>query len=198
MPEAITVLAFESQSQEKRESMSPLEAIVSWLEKQDSEMQEEIASLTAFLLFESDDVLLLGGPEQLETLRQWLSEPKLSPYRAVGRAVRFRACFEYFGDSRFVESGWKQSENMFRGAIAEAARDPNSEAARFAVNAQQMLNNLPARKETWRQVGLSWGELVQTHLTNETLSDWSASAGAKGLFQREPIEVTGVVIKPGA
>ncbi|MDH2406815.1 hypothetical protein QCM77_44350 [Bradyrhizobium sp. SSUT18] len=46
--------------------MSPLEAIVSWLEKQDSEMQEEIAGLTAFLLFESDDVLLTGGPEQTQ------------------------------------------------------------------------------------------------------------------------------------
>ncbi|MET4331310.1 hypothetical protein ABIB80_007169 [Bradyrhizobium sp. i1.15.2] len=68
------------------EPMSPLEAIVSWLEKQDSEMQEEIAGLTAFLLFESDDVLLTGGPEQLKTLKQWLSEPNLSPYRAVGRA----------------------------------------------------------------------------------------------------------------
>lgn len=159
--------------------MSPLEAIVSWLTKQDSEIQHEVAGCTAYLLFEDDDVLALGGPEQLQTLKEWLNEPNLPSYRAVGRAVRFRACFEYFAESRFTESGWKLSEDLFRETIAEATRDPNSEAARFALNAQRMLNNLPARKEKWRQVGHSWRELVQTHLTNETLSDWSASETAK-------------------
>ncbi|MDI4236790.1 hypothetical protein OZ411_28665 [Bradyrhizobium sp. Arg237L] len=159
--------------------MSPLEAIVGWLEKQDSEIQSEVAGCAAYLLFETDGVLALGGPEQLQAVKQWLSEPHLPSYRAVGRAVRFRACFEYFAEGRFTDSGWKLSEELFRETIAEATRDPNSEAARFALNAQRMLNNLPARKEKWRQVGHSWRELVEAHLTNEALSDWNAAETAK-------------------
>jgi len=175
--------------------MSPLDEIVGWLEKQDSEIQSEIAGCAAYLLFENDDVLALGGLEQLHAVRHWLSEPDLPPYRAVGRAVRFRACFEYFAESRFTDAGWKRSEELFRETIAEATRDPNSDAARFALSAQRMLNDLPARKEKWRQVGHSWRELVQAHLTDEMLSDWSASEGSKRM-QREPISLTGTVIKP--
>ncbi|MCS3895606.1 hypothetical protein M2171_004739 [Bradyrhizobium japonicum USDA 38] len=175
--------------------MSPLEAIIGWVDKQDTEIQGEIAGCAGYFLFENDDVLALGGPEQVDALMQWLSEPDVPSYRAVGRAVRFRACFEYFAGSRFTESGWKHVEDSFRKIIAEATNDPNSKAARFAHNTQRMLNDLPVRKEKWRHVGNSWRELVQGHLSDDALHDWSLGEGMKSL-QPEPITVTGTVIEP--
>ncbi|WP_025038656.1 hypothetical protein [Bradyrhizobium sp. DOA9] len=154
--------------------MSPLEAITRWVETQDPEVQGDIGACAGFYLFESDDAFLeLGKPKQVEALKQWLSESNVPAYRAVGRALRFRACFGYFIGCWFSDAEWKAAENFLRKVIAEATSAPNSEDARFALALQQRLNALPARKRRWRHVRASWRELVQAHLSDQALRDWS-------------------------
>ncbi|UVO30383.1 hypothetical protein [Bradyrhizobium arachidis] len=156
--------------------MTPLQIINDWFETQDAEVQAEIAGMAAFLIFDGADVLDRSNRERVEFVRQWLSESGLQTNTIVGRALTFRACFEYFKDSRFTESGWKRSEKLFCEDFGDAARDPNSDAAP-ASNAQKVLDDLAARKSKWIEVGKSWRELADACLTSSALRDWTTLAG---------------------
>lgn len=170
--------------------MSPLEAITSWLESLDLDMQFEVAGFAAFLMFERDDVLTLGGSERLEALYRWLNEPGLPSYVAADRALSFRICFGCFVDDRMTDAGWKRTEELVCKILEEAKR-----AGKFAASrkAQRMLALLPARKEGWERVVRSWNELAATCLTNEAVRSWSAASKRIGL---KVIPSSGVPIVP--
>ncbi|MBB4399253.1 hypothetical protein [Bradyrhizobium sp. ERR14] len=132
-------------------AMAPLLAILSSGKTgRARNLQDEIASLVASLIYDGDDVLLLNGQEQLQALKQWLSEPGLVVFGIVGQSVRFRACLEYFVEDRLSDFGWKQ---LFQRIIEDAEREPQN--ARFADEPRRMLRDLPARKEKWARTGAS-------------------------------------------
>jgi len=158
--------------------MSPLKAITSWLEMLDLDMQLEVAGFAAFLMFEQDDVLTLGGSEHLESLHRWLNEPGLSSYVAADRALSFRMCFGCFVADRMTDAGWKRTEDMVHKILKQAKLDGKFAASR---KAQRMLELLPARRERWRRVVQSWNELAATYLTHEALTSWSAAEKRIGL-----------------
>ncbi len=57
--------------------MSPLEAIVRWLEGQDLDTQLEVAAFATFPVFVESAVLTLAGPARNSSTQRWLTEPKL-------------------------------------------------------------------------------------------------------------------------
>ncbi|UGY20239.1 hypothetical protein HAP48_0024100 [Bradyrhizobium septentrionale] len=147
--------------------MSPLEAISRWLESQDLDTQLEVAAYVTFSIFRKSDVLTLGGPEELDTLQRWLTEPELDPRAAAGRALTFRLAFEYFAEGRIRGDGWKRTEELERKSLELAKRDGKLAAAR---KAQRKLQLLPTRKEHWYRVAKSWNGLAATYLTREALA----------------------------
>ncbi|WP_284274312.1 hypothetical protein [Bradyrhizobium iriomotense] len=158
------------------EPMTPLQTISDWFEKQHAQIQGEITAGIALLLdFDDADFLALDNEEQGEFIRQWLSEVGLPTYAVVGRALTFRACFEYFAEFRFTEVWWKQSEELFREALEETKGNPHSDAARFAPTAQRLLDDMPARKSRWIEVRQSWRELADGSLTPSALRKWVTS-----------------------
>ncbi|MGY3614163.1 hypothetical protein [Bradyrhizobium sp. USDA 10063] len=154
--------------------VTPLHAIRDWFEKQDDEVQCEIAGMAALLVFEGADLLDLSSREWCDCLRRWLSEAGLPAHTIIGRALTFRTCFEYFAESRFTESGWRRSETTALEILEDAKDVPNSEAARLAPIAEKMLDTLPARKGRWMEVRKSWRELASASLTARSLRVWSA------------------------
>ncbi|MCP3475532.1 hypothetical protein NLM33_35170 [Bradyrhizobium sp. CCGUVB1N3] len=150
--------------------MSPIEAIVSWLEAQDLDLQLDIASFGSFLIFEDGDDPSLSMRERLEALRKWLNEPELDSEAAATRALTFRISIDYFIEGRSTGHGWKQIEAKLRKTLEEAKRVGKFSAAR---KAQRMLELLPARQERWHEVARSWNELASTRLNLEALTDWS-------------------------
>lgn len=156
----------------KAKVMSPIEAIFSWLETQDLDLQLDIASFGSFLIFEDGDDPSLSVPEQLEALRQWLNEPELESQAAANRALTFRITVDYFVESRTTGCGWKTIEAKLHKTLDEAKCVGNFSAAR---KAQRMLQLLPTRQERWHEVARSWNELASTRLTLEALTDWTIS-----------------------
>ncbi|MCP3460578.1 hypothetical protein [Bradyrhizobium sp. CCGUVB23] len=150
--------------------MSPIEAIVSWLEAQDLDLQIDVASFASFLIFEAGDVPSLSIPEQLEAVRQWLNEPELESHAAASRALTFRISMDYFVEGRTTGCGWKQTEAKLRKTLDDAKRVGKFPAAR---KAQRMLELLPTRQARWHEVARSWNELASTRLTLKALTDWS-------------------------
>ncbi|WP_445222855.1 hypothetical protein ACKWRH_45825 (plasmid) [Bradyrhizobium sp. Pa8] len=150
--------------------MSPIEAIVSWLEAQDLDLQLDIASFGSFLIFEDGDDPSLSMPEHLEALRQWLNQPELELQAAVNRALTFRITIDYFVEGRTTGCGWKKLEAKLHKTLEEAKRVGNFSAAR---KAQRMLQLLPTRPERWHEVARSWNELASSHLTLKALTDRS-------------------------
>ncbi|WP_027556317.1 hypothetical protein [Bradyrhizobium sp. Cp5.3] len=156
--------------------MTPLQTISDWFEKQHAQVQGEITAGMALLLdFDDADFLPLDSEEQREFFRQWLSEVGLPAYAVVGRALTFRACFEYFAESRFSEASWKQSEELFREALEETKGNPHSDAARFAPTAQRLLDEMPARRSRWIEGRQSWRGLADGSLTPDALRKWVTS-----------------------
>ncbi|MCP3460396.1 hypothetical protein [Bradyrhizobium sp. CCGUVB23] len=155
--------------------MTPLMIINDWFEKQDGEVQVEIAGMAALLMFDGADLVDLGSHEQVEFLRHWLSEVGLQAYTVVGRALTFRVCFEYFAEDRFTDFGWRLSEKALRKALEAPEHAPNSDTMRLASHARRMLDGLPARKNKWIEVGKSWRELADACLTSSALRDWTSS-----------------------
>jgi hypothetical protein len=86
----------------RKTGMNPLEAIAHWLDDQDENAQHQIANSVAPYLLDDlshaprahlfDDV---SQAICLPVLQEWLSEDDLTTYQIMGRAVRFRACFEF-------------------------------------------------------------------------------------------------------
>ncbi|MCP3468323.1 hypothetical protein [Bradyrhizobium sp. CCGUVB23] len=148
--------------------MSPIEAIASWLESQDLDLQLDVASFASFVIFEDGDVSSLSMPDQLEALRQWLNEPELESHAAASRALTFRISMDYFVEGRTTGCGWKQTEAKLRKTLDEAKRVGKFPAAR---KAQRMLELLPTRQARWREVARSWNELASTRLTLKALTD---------------------------
>ncbi|WP_246799562.1 hypothetical protein [Bradyrhizobium sp. CCBAU 51753] len=160
--------------------VTPLQAIRDWFEKQDGEVRREIAGMAVLLLFECRGPSEIGSQEWCEYLRRWLNQAGLSNHAVIGRALTFRTCFEYFAESRFTESGWTLSEKTALKILEEAKLDPNSEAARLAPTAHEMLDALPARKSRWIEVRKSWRELAGARLTPRALRVWSTSHMQRG------------------
>ncbi len=158
--------------------MSPLEAITRWLQSQDLDTQLEVAAFARFSIFGDSNVLTLGGPEQLEALQGWLTEPELESRVAVGRALTFRVFFEYFAEGRIAGAGWKRTEELVRRTLEQAKRDGKFAAAR---RAQRKLQLLPAQKENWHRVATSWNGLAATYLTREALTNWGAAEKRRDL-----------------
>ncbi|WP_156918465.1 hypothetical protein [Bradyrhizobium sp. Cp5.3] len=127
--------------------MTPLQTISEWFEKQHAEIQGEItAGMAALLDFSDSDFIALDSEEQREFLRHWLSEVELPAHAVVGRALTFRACFEYLAESRFIEAWWKHSEELLREALDETKRNPSSDAADWDPIARTTLDDmLPPR-----------------------------------------------------
>ncbi|WP_128089705.1 MULTISPECIES: hypothetical protein [Bradyrhizobium] len=148
--------------------MSPLEAICRWLGSQDLDTQLDFAAYAAPSIFEGSDILTLGGPEHLDALLRWLTEPELDPRAAAGRALTFRIVFEYFAQSRIRGDGWKRTEELERKILEQAKCDGRLAAAR---KTQRKLQLLPARKENWYRVVKSWNRLAATYLTREALAN---------------------------
>ncbi len=123
--------------------MNPLEAIAHWLDDQDENAQHQIANSVAPYLLDDlshaprahlfDDV---SQAICLRVLQEWLSEDDLTTYQIMGRAVRFRACFE-FASSPLLPSGAAQPQE--RGGRLQSA----------------------------------WGPLVETHISDAALKEWS-------------------------
>ncbi|MCD9825459.1 hypothetical protein [Bradyrhizobium japonicum] len=155
--------------------MTPLQIISDWFEKQDAEMQGEIAAMAALLVFEGAELLDFDTQGRVEYFQRWLNEVGLPAHTVVGRALTFRTCFEYFAESMFTESAWKRSEKASRKVLEEAKRDPNSKAARLAPTARRLLDTLPARKSKWIRIGKSWRELADAHLKPGALTVWRIS-----------------------
>ncbi|WP_456640505.1 hypothetical protein [Bradyrhizobium sp. USDA 10063] len=141
-------------------------------------MQLEFAAFATVSIFGDSDVLTLGGPEQLETLQRWLTEPELASHTAASRALNFRVSFEYFAAGRITGAGWKRTEELLRKTMEEAKRDGKFAAAR---KAQRKLQLLPARKENWHRVAKSWNGFAATYLTRKALTNWSAAVNRRGL-----------------
>lgn len=152
---------------------SPLAAIRDWIREQDGEIRSDIAVSMAYLLLGPE--FYLERPErQLEALLLWLDdEDDGFKIRAVGRALMFKSCFEFFAHDRFSEGGWRGTEAMFRDVVSKAASDPQSEVQMIAPGAFRALRDLPARRENWALAGKSWAHLVEEHLTHEALNRWS-------------------------
>ncbi|WFU40151.1 hypothetical protein QA640_39065 [Bradyrhizobium sp. CB82] len=158
------------------EPMTPLQTISDWFEKQHAEIQGEISAGMALLLnFNDTDFLALDNEQQGEFLQQWLSEVELPTHAIVGRALTFRACFEFFAECRFTELWWKQSEKLFREALEETTDNPHSDVARFSPTAQRLLDDMPARKSRWIEGRQSWRELADGSLTPSALRKWITS-----------------------
>ncbi|MCP3463573.1 hypothetical protein NLN62_25390 [Bradyrhizobium sp. CCGUVB23] len=156
--------------------MSPIEAIASWLEAQDLDLQLDVASFASFVIFEDGDVSSLGMPDQLEALRQWLNGPVLESHAAASRALTFRITMDFFVEGRTTGCGWKQTEAKLRKSLDEAKRVGRFPTAR---KAQRLLECLPTRQERWHEVARSWSELASTRLTLEALTDWSDKPPAR-------------------
>ncbi|WP_439373118.1 hypothetical protein [Bradyrhizobium sp. DASA03120] len=164
-----------SQRSKLGQAMTPLTIIGDWFEKQDGNVQIEIAGMAAFLMFDGADLLDLGSQEQLEFLRHWLSEVGLETHTVVGRVLTFRVCFEYFAENKFTDFGWRLSEKALRKAVEESERAPNPDTMRLASHARRMLDGLPTLKSKWIEVGKTWRELADAWLTSSALRDWTAS-----------------------
>ncbi|MGY3695874.1 hypothetical protein HAP41_0000007265 [Bradyrhizobium barranii subsp. apii] len=155
--------------------VTPLHAVRNWFEGQNEEVRCEIAGMAALLVLEGGGLLECSSKGWCDHLRRWLSEAGLPAHTIIGRALRFRTCFEYFAESRFTESGWRRSEAATLKILEDAKRDPNSEAVRFVPIARKLLDTLPARKIRWMEVRKSWRELANASLTARALRVWSAS-----------------------
>ncbi|MCP3471376.1 hypothetical protein NLM33_13650 [Bradyrhizobium sp. CCGUVB1N3] len=110
--------------------MTPPMIISDWSEKQDSEVQVDIAGMAAFLMFDGADLVDIGSHKQVEFLRHRLSEVGLQAHTVVGRVLTFRVCFEYFAEGRFTDFGWRLSETALRKVVEEAERAANSDTMR--------------------------------------------------------------------
>jgi hypothetical protein len=154
--------------------MSPLEEISEWFDEQDAEVQGDIAFLVSMLLF--DDLSFEDHEKPRPKLSAWLDAKGLPRYLDVGRAIRFRACFEFAYAKRFEPAGWAHTEEMFRAIVTTGANDPDSMEAKFSGSAFPMLRALPERIEVWRAVGISWRRLWSERLTSERLEAWTVSA----------------------
>ncbi len=156
--------------------MTPLQTICEWIEKQHAEIQGEItAGMAALLDFSDSDFIALDSEEQRDCLRQWLSEAELPAHAVVGRALTFRACFEYLAETRFSEAWWKHSEELFREALDETKRNPSSDAADWDPIARTTLDDMSARKSRWIEGRQSWRELADGSLTPSALREWVTS-----------------------
>ncbi|MGY3443272.1 hypothetical protein [Bradyrhizobium sp. USDA 4473] len=154
--------------------MTPLQTIRDWFEKQDEQVRYEIAGMAALLIFEGRDLLDFSSEKRCDYFRKWLNEAELPNHTVIARALTFRTCLEYFGESRFTEAGWARSEQAAFKILEDANRDPKSETAHLAPIARKTLDNLPARKSTWIEVGKSWRELAGAKLTARALRVWGA------------------------
>jgi hypothetical protein len=150
--------------------MSPLEEISNWLNEQDEDLRGEIASLLAFLLFDNVSFKPFDLEHCESVLQAWLTESNSPSFTVVGRAVRFRACFEFAFAKRFTSERWEQPERLLRSVVSSAASDPASDAAKIASSAFPMLRALPDRQ--WRILGISWASLFERRLSDETLENW--------------------------
>ena len=168
------------------ESDSPLAAIARWVRAQDEAIQDEIAGLLAFLMFEEDGYLA-SIEKQREAMLTWLNYEGLS-FRTIGRALMFKSCLEHACRKRFSEEGWEENAETFRSVISEGSSDHESDAAQIAPSAFRMLRQLPERKEAWLAVGRTWDELMQEHLSEEALNTWSIVQMAR---RPEPPHIVG-------
>jgi hypothetical protein len=150
--------------------MTPLDAISKWLNEQDAEVRSDTGMLVSMLLFDntSFEVLQNGAANLLA----WLGTKGLPSYTVVGRAVRFRACFEFVYTKRFTPEGWTNTEKMFRSIISTGASDSTSDEAKLSPSAFPMLRALPERIEVWREVGIAWKQLLDDHISDEALESW--------------------------
>ncbi|MGY3134003.1 hypothetical protein ACVWZM_004685 [Bradyrhizobium sp. USDA 4501] len=155
--------------------MTPLQTIRDWFEKQDEQVRYEIAGMAALLIFEGSGLRDFSSEEWCDYFGKWLNEPALPNHTVIGRALTFRTCLEYFGESRFTEEGWARSEQAAFKILEDANRDPDSEAANLAPIARKTLATLPARKSNWIEVGRSWRKLASAKLTAQALRVWGAS-----------------------
>ncbi|WP_316397028.1 hypothetical protein [Bradyrhizobium sp. 33ap4] len=154
---------------------TPLQAIRDWFEKQDERVRYEIAGMAALLIFEGSNLLDLSSQEWCDCFRKWLNDAGLPNNAVIGRALTFRTCFEYFGESRFTEAGWTRSEEAAVKILEDAKLDPNSETAHLASIARKVLDTSPSWKGSWIEAGRSWRKLTETSLTPRALRVWSAS-----------------------
>ncbi|MCP3405609.1 hypothetical protein [Bradyrhizobium sp. CCGB01] len=155
--------------------MTPLQIISDWLEKQDAEVQSEVANMAAFMVFDISEFIDYSGQERTASLRQWLTEVNLPTYTVLSRALKFRSCFEHFAERRFTEAGWTRSEEVLRKALEEAERDARSDAAGFVSTARRILDEFSIRRSCWIEAGKAWRKLANTYLTSRALREWTTS-----------------------
>lgn len=86
-------------------------------------------------------------------------------------AVTFRASLEYMFADRLTGAGWILPEQLFKEVIREAAESKGS--SKFAVNAFQLLRNIPDRKTKWKEAGETWNALVSSTLNDDALRRWT-------------------------
>jgi len=89
--------------------------------------------------------------EPVPTLLNWLSDENGAIFRIIGKAVIFKAVFEYAFAQRFSGEGWVEPETMFRSIVSESAADPESEAAKIAPSAFECFAPYPNVKSCGRK-----------------------------------------------
>lgn len=150
-------------------SMSPIRAIKDWYVSLDNELQSDIAYM--FVSSSLGD-RQFAPPAAVRRLLQWFDVRSAgTEHEDALAAVTFRASLEYMFSDRFTGAGWILPEQLFKEVIREAAESKGS--SKFAVNAFQLLRNIPDRKTKWKEAGETWNALVSSTLNDDALRRWT-------------------------
>jgi hypothetical protein len=150
---------------------SPAVDLTTWLKSLPQDIQEDIAALMSSahpgLKFEL--AVIIDRDKLLNSFYEVIEAQQKRNFASAGFLIAFRAIFDFLFAQRGTPNGWDLPEASFRDMLA--SDDPDHEILK--ANAQRMLDELPARRESWKQVCKQWTELKETSLSDTDLELWA-------------------------
>jgi len=149
----------------ENEVASPLGAIRSFLEKQPTEVQEDLCFLTLALMPGE----LMATDKPLSRIFKWIEEKdQESDMHVAGAAVMLRSLFDFAAmDFRGTDEGWDEVERTAKWALKRS----QEENVGIDVS-ERVLAGIPARRKIWLSTTAEWRELCLTELSNAAINAW--------------------------
>ncbi|MDO9209027.1 MAG: hypothetical protein Q7T91_12330 [Sulfuricurvum sp.] len=145
---------------------NPITELLSWFDKQDNDIKQDIAHLIAYQ-HPSFDIynMPLGDLDQfVEDFRSRIQEFSESK-NGLGFIISFRALFDFiFANKRGTIEGWNEVRRLFESMLTE----PN-----MIELAQKQLADIPAKQEKWFSICNQWSKLKSSALSDEVIDSWN-------------------------
>ena len=146
---------------------NPLDAIREWHRK----LPPRLAGLVAERVITSLPDFSLDNSLQEDAVRKkfndWLSEEFEVPNQTVARAAMFRAIVEILLGREFTKQGWEKRKELIEGFVHRFGPTKFTE---------QTLQEHEFYAAQWISQRDTWTNLVESHLSDEALSQYSDDA----------------------